>query len=396
MIVYDSQEKPVFQSPMAQKFSLPIDLVKQDKESKRVIEHPVGKVHAFATTGDNNVRLLAVSRKLYVDQQEVGWIVIATPIEDIHHAARLLLISLICGGLLVGMMAGVWSYYLTKRNLRPLSDITAAARRIGSANLYESIAVENRGDEIGQLSIVLNDLLQRLREAFDSQRRFVADGAHELKTPLAIVRSHWEEELNNPDLPRTVKEKLVGDIEAITRLTRVINNLLLLSQTELVESGFDMTSVRLDELLRDLYSDTEVLAGMKMQELTVSDAQPAVVRGDRDRLYQLFFNLIDNAIKFTPEKGRISVSLTVENGEALTRIEDTGAGISDADLPHVFERFYRVGKDRSIETGGSGLGLSISRMIAESHRGSITVASSPGEGSTFTVRIPIASSAGDA
>jgi signal transduction histidine kinase len=389
MIVYDDQEKPVFQSPMAKKFSLPIQLVKQDKKSKRIIEHPIGKVHAFATTDENNVRLLAVSRKLYVDEQEVGWLVIATPVEDIHHAARLLLISLIGGGVLVGMSAGLWSYYLTKRNLRPLSDITAAARRISSANLSESIHVEHKHDEIGQLVTVLNDLLERLRVAFDSQRRFVADGAHELKTPLAVVRSHWEEELNNPDLPREVKEKLVGDIEAITRLTRVINNLLLLSQTEFVESGFDMTSVHLDELLRDLHSDTEVLAGMKMQDLTVSAAQPAVVRGDRDRLYQLFFNIIDNAVKFTPEKGKIAVSLTVENGEALTRVEDTGAGIPDADLPHVFERFYRVGKDRSIESGGSGLGLSICKMIAESHKGSITVASVPGEGSTFTVRLPI-------
>jgi signal transduction histidine kinase len=389
MIVYDAQEKPVFQSPMAKKFSLPIELVKQDKISKRIIDHPIGKVHAFATTGDNNVRLLAVSRKLYVDEKEVGWLVIATPIEDIHHAARLLLISLIGGGVLVGTLAGVWSYFLTKRNLRPLSNITAAARRIGSANLYETIEVEHKNDEIGQLAAVLNDLLKRLREAFDSQRRFVADGAHELKTPLAIVRSHWEEELNNPDLPREVKEKLVGDIEAITRLTRVINNLLLLSQTELVESGFDMTTVHLDELLQDLHSETEVLASMKMQELTVFTAQPAVVRGDRDRLYQLFFNLIDNAVKFTPETGKITVSLTVENGEALTRVEDTGVGIPDADLPHVFERFYRVGKDRSIETGGSGLGLSICKMIAESHKGSVTVASRVGGGSTFTVRLPV-------
>jgi signal transduction histidine kinase len=389
MIVYDAQERPVFQSPMTQKFSLPIELVRQQRKSKRVLSHPVGKARSFTTTGVDNVQLLAVSRKLYVNEQEVGWIVIATPIGDIQRAARRLLKSLIGGALLVGMLAGVWSYYLTKRNLRPVADITQTAYRISSTNLGESIKVFNKNDEISQLAAVLNGLFERLQIAFDSQRRFVADGAHELKTPLAVLRTHWEDELNNPDLPMEVKQKLVGDIEVISRLTRVINNLLLLSQTEFADTGFDMTTVRVDELLQEIVSETEVLAGMKSQELTLDISQPAVVRGDHDRLYQLFFNLIDNAVKYTPESGRITVSLGVEEGEAVVRIQDSGTGIPDADLPHVFERFYRVNKDRSPETGGSGLGLSSCKMIAESHKGSIAVTSHSGEGSTFAVRLPL-------
>jgi signal transduction histidine kinase len=389
MIVYDAQERPVFQSPMTQKFSLPIELVRQERKSKRVLRHPVGKVNAFTTTGDDDIRLLAVSRKLYVNEQAVGWLVIATPIDDIQHAARMLLRSLIGGVLLVGMLAGVWSYYLTKRNLRPVADITQTAHRISSTNLGESIDVFNKNDEIGQLAAVLNDLFGRLQSAFDSQRRFVADGAHELKTPLAVLRTHWEDELNNPDLSMEVKQKLVGDIEVISRLTRVINNLLLLSQTEFAEAGFDMTTVHLDDLLQEIVSETEVLAGMKTQEITLAGSQTAVVRGDRDRLYQLFFNLVDNAVKYTPENGKIAVSLGVEEGEAVVRIEDSGTGIPNADLPRVFDRFYRVNKDRSPETGGSGLGLSICKMIAESHKGSITVASQPGIGSAFSVHLPL-------
>ena len=156
-----------------------------------------------------------------------------------------------------------------------------------------------------------------------------------------------------------------------------------------ITAGFDMTSVQLDELLQEIVSETEVLAGMKSQKLLLAQSQPAAVRGDRDRLYQLFFNLIDNAVEYTPEGGRATVSLAVEDDQAVVRFEDSGIGIPDADLPHVFDRFYRVSKDRSPETGGSGLGLSICRMIAESHKGSIGVTSRLGEGSTFTVHIPL-------
>jgi signal transduction histidine kinase len=389
MVVYDAQERPVFQSPMTKRMSLPIQLVRTARESKSIIDHPVDKAHAFRTSGDDDIPLLAVSRKLYVNERAVGWLVIATPIGDIQQAARRLLTSLIIGAFLVGALAGVWSFHLTKRNLRPVANITRAARRIGSTNLAERITVEDQTDEVGQLAAVLNGLLGRLQEAFESQRRFIADGAHEIKTPLAVLRTHWEDELNNPDLPMDMKEKLVGDIESISRLTRVINTLLLLSQTEFADAGFDMTSVQLDGLLQEIVSETEVLAGMKSQELSLADSQPVVVPGDRDRLYQLFFNLFDNAVKYTPVGGTITVSLAVEDGEAVVRIDDSGVGIPDADLQYVFDRFYRVSKDRSPETGGSGLGLSICKMIAESHKGSITVTSQCGVGSTFAVHLPL-------
>jgi signal transduction histidine kinase len=263
---------------------------------------------------------------------------------------------------------------------------------VSSSNLSERADVDNWDDEIGQLARVLNDMADRIQKAFESQQRFVADGAHELKTPLTMLRTHWEDELNNPELSTEVKEKLVGDLETITRLTRVINNLLLLSQTEFAAAGFDMASVPLDELLSEVVSETEVLAGMKEQELKMAECMaecsPVVVRGDKDRLHQLVFNLLDNAVKYTPEQGKIAVSLTAAGGEVVLRVEDYGIGISGEDLPHVFERFYRVSKDRSPQTGGSGLGLSICKMIAESHGGSIDVTSRPGEGSAFVVTLP--------
>ncbi|MCK4773266.1 MAG: histidine kinase, partial [Candidatus Krumholzibacteria bacterium] len=201
--------------------------------------------------------------------------------------------------------------------------------------------------------------------------------------------THWEDELNNPELPLENREKIAGDIETIARLNRVINNLLLLSQTEFAQDAFEFESVSLDQLLSAVASEMEVLADMKSQELRLTKIEPVVLWADRDRLHQLIFNLLDNAIKYTPEKGNINVSLRVENGEALVIVEDNGIGIPGEDLPYVFDRFYRVSNDRSLETAGSGLGLSICRMIAETHNGSIDLAGRAGEGSTFTVRLPI-------
>jgi signal transduction histidine kinase len=267
--------------------------------------------------------------------------------------------------------------------------MTAKAREISSTNLTERIEIKDKTDEIGQLALVLNDLLNRLEKAFASQQQFMADAAHELKTPIAILRTNWEDELNNPDVPHSFKERLVGDIETITRLSRVINDLLLLSQTELAAGTFDFAAVQLSGLFEDVVSDMDVLARMRQQTIEFGPIEPAVVKGDRDRLYQLLFNLIDNAIKYTPDGGKITVGLGVDRDIAVLTVRDTGPGIPQADLPYIFNRFYRVDEDRSRKTGGSGLGLSICSMIAEAHRGEIRVGSEPGQGTLFEVRLPV-------
>jgi signal transduction histidine kinase len=178
-------------------------------------------------------------------------------------------------------------------------------------------------------------------------------------------------------------------METITRLSRVINDLLLLAQTDSADRFFEYDAVRLDDLARDVVEDTKVLAEMKRQRLTCGTVDPVVVRGDRDRLYQVIFNLIDNAVKYTPEGGDIQVDVNATDGYANLQVRDDGPGIPEADQPHVFDRFYRVAKDRSRKTGGSGLGLAICRMTAEAHGGAITVESKPGEGSCFRVRLPV-------
>jgi signal transduction histidine kinase len=235
---------------------------------------------------------------------------------------------------------------------------------------------------------VLNNLLDRLQRAFTAQQQFLADAAHELKTPLSVLRAHWESELNNENLSLDIKEKLVQDIETISRLSHLISNLLLLSKTEAVRSAFEIKTVQLDEIIGEVLSDAQILAEMKSQHIEVVDLQPVKILGDRIRLYQLFFNIMDNAIRYSDNSGRIWISLKTKDHWNVIEIRDNGPGIPQEDLPFIFDRFYRAQKDRARKTGGSGLGLSICQLIVHSHDGEIEVESEIGKGSIFRVKLP--------
>ncbi len=179
------------------------------------------------------------------------------------------------------------------------------------------------------------------------------------------------------------------DIETIGRLNQMINKFLFLAQTEDVYDKMDLSNIQLDEFLTDIINDAKILAELKEQSIDIVELTPLVIKGDRNQLYQLFFNLIDNAIKYTPEKGKIWISLREMDQNVKIQIRDNGVGIGENELSNIFNRFYRVDKDRSRKTGGSGLGLAICKMIVDSHNGKIIVDSEVSKGSTFTVLIPL-------
>jgi len=391
VIVYNASGKPVFVSPMTQVISLDIPLSHDSVRTTYTVNAKLPeKVPFFYAGSMGKVAFRAVSRPMYFEDQQIGQVIVGVPIERFNQSLEKLLWVLLAGIGLTGALVGGGGYFLTRQMLNPIHKITEKADQISHSNLGERITVHHKEDELGQLSIVLNNLLERLQKAFDSQQQFMADAAHELKTPLAILRAHWEGELNNPGLPHEMKEKLVGDIETISRLNHLINNLLMLTQTEAPDSNLDLAPLELDKLLREVISDADILAKARGQEILIEELSPSVVRGDRGRLYQLFFNLVDNASKYTPEGGKIWVSLRLEDRWALAEIRDNGPGIPAEDLPHIFKRFYRVKKDRARKTGGSGLGLAICQLITESHGGAIGVESTIGAGSTFRVKLPLA------
>lgn len=389
LVLYNAEGKPVFASPMAQRVSLTVPLIKNPAQTGYTTKTKLSEDQPFfRMNGSGKVTFRVLSHHLVYNNRSLGWILVGLPIDRVHESMRQLLWVLLSGIFVGVILISTGGYFLTRKALNPVNKITQKANQISHSHLDERIEVENKDDELGQLTMVLNDLLQRLQKAFESQWLFMADAAHELKTPLSILRANWESEINNPALSLEIKKKFVQDIETISRLSHMINNLLLLSQTEFIESNFEFHTLRLDGVLQEVINDIQMLTEMKSQEFQVIEIPPITIRGDKNRLYQLFFNLLDNAINYTPEEGRISLTLRAERKWNVVEIRDNGPGIPPKDLPHIFERFYRVQKDRARRTGGSGLGLSICKHIAEAHKGTIEVESEVDKGSFFRVKLP--------
>jgi signal transduction histidine kinase len=241
-----------------------------------------------------------------------------------------------------------------------------------------------RTDEIGDLAQAFNQTLERLERLFQAQQRLMADVSHELRTPLTAVRG-------NIDLMQHMGEtdpaSLATIQEEVDRMARLVGDLLLLARADSGGLPLHMKPIELDNLLFEVYRRVRVLS--KTVHVVVTDIDQVRVRGDADRLKQLFINLVHNAIKFTPDGGEVRLSLSKTEFWARIVITDTGIGIPDEDLPHIFERFYRVDKARSRSQGGSGLGLSIAKWIVEAHGGEIYVTSEVGQGTTFAIALPV-------
>ncbi len=386
--VYGADGKPLYRQSLSSRETFKVPLSNSGNSELHLLQEERVNLPTLEGNAREVINFRAMSRKVYNGQQFAGWINTALPIHDIENAMSDLFQTLLWGSLLVVLATGAGGYFLTRKALLPVREITQTARNISRTNLDQRVNIHNSRDELGELSVVLNELLERLQKSFNTQQSFLSDAAHELKTPLAVLRSHWEGELNNPDLPHNTKEKLVKDIETLSRLSYLINHLLLLSQTEEIQSNFKFDALRIDELIEEVVADAQILATEKEQVLEIVANNPFCIQGDRIRLYQLIFNLIDNAVKYTPSKGRIAISQKRTAEHLLIEVTDNGPGISQEHLPHLFNRFYRVDKDRSRKTGGSGLGLAICKLIAEAHGGIITINSEPGVGSSFCVKLP--------
>ncbi|WP_165064960.1 heavy metal sensor histidine kinase [Paludisphaera rhizosphaerae] len=314
---------------------------------------------------------------------------IATPLRSYERdliALRGVLWTILPAGLVLSTLGGYW---LAGRALAPVGRMTAAAQRISAANLGERIEVAHEGDELGRLATTLNDMLDRIDQAFVAARRFTADAAHELKTPLASLRAEAEVALILPRSPEDYREALRSVVEEAERLSRLAERLLLLSGDD---AGVELPrrSFRLDEIVREAVDKASQTAADLGVSLRMEELPEAIVAGDSDLLRQVFDNLIENALKYTPAGGAVTIRGHNDDSRAVFEVSDTGVGIPADSLPRVFDRFYRVDASRSRRTGGTGLGLSIVRAVVERHGGSVETESTPGEGSTFQVVLPVA------
>ncbi|NQT74387.1 MAG: HAMP domain-containing protein [Chloroflexi bacterium] len=319
-----------------------------------------------------------------------GALVVGRSTEDIDDALHGLRQILIISNLVTLAVAGAGGIFLARRALKPVDDIAQTTLEIEkSGDLSQRIPV-NTKDELGRLATALNQMIERLEKAFKRQQQFTGDASHELRTPLAIIEAESTLALEKDRSAEEYRQSLETVTQEAENMSNIIDQLLALARADAGKEQLTFEEIQLDELLRDVASDADVLCREKGLKFEFGSIEDVTVRGDNSGLRQLFLNLLNNSIRYTPSGGSITISLAKEGNQAIASLTDTGIGIPEDEIPNVFERFYRVDKARSRADGGSGLGLAICKHIAEVHGGSVEVESRQGEGSTFSVRLPIA------
>jgi heavy metal sensor kinase len=290
---------------------------------------------------------------------------------------------------IVLLAAGAGGWWISRRALQPVDQVTAAARSIGEQSLGKRLPVPNTKDELQRLTETLNQMLDRIEGAFRRVTQFTADASHELRTPVALIRTTSELALRKHRSESDYRQALEEVQAESVRTTDLIENLLTLARADAGKATLHRTAVDLGSLVVEVSAQAEKLAHQKGIALVCQAPEGmGVISGDRGTLRRLFLILLDNAVKYTPAGGRILVCVQHQPERVIVEVQDSGVGISEQDLGHIFERFYRSDKSRSRDSGGAGLGLSLAKWIVDAHGGAIHVASEPERGSTFSVSLP--------
>ncbi len=365
-------------------------------ESARGLE-PTSRI-AYVDMGSGSSTLVQgrflTSNPGALERVVVGAIIDRSFVEELEQTAkRDLMIAILTTAPLILIGSVIWASLLAGRTVRPIDRIIDELEAITDGrSLHRRLKGEEAGDELARLTTTLNAMLGRLEIYFGALRRFTADASHELKTPLAVLRADVERAMSGSSSSTEQMVYLEEALAETTRMAGLVDQLLTLARAD--EGRFDLhrEPIAIEPLVRDVFETALILAETGELTVKLSAAEPAIVPGDRTRLRQLFLNLITNAIKYTPRGGEVELSLRVRDGIAVFSVRDTGIGIAAADLPHIFERFWRADRVRSrgAERGGFGLGLAISQWIAQAHGGTLTATSRLTRGSIFTVTLPVA------
>lgn len=345
-------------------------------------QHGVG----FATVNSLRVAIVPLST-----DKDPGFAAVAEPLSVIEEGLRRLRRDFYAGVPLILLLTSAGGYFLARKSLSPIALMNRQTRRITVERLSSRLDVTNPRDELGELATTINDLLTRLEVSFKEQQRFIADASHELRTPLAVLRGETEVALSQTREVREYQESLALIKDEAERLSRIVEDLFVLAGQPIdTPAALMKEPVSLNEVVDDCWRAAQVLAAPKGLRLNLDEGSNSLaLRGDEELLKRMLLNLLDNAVKYTPEGGEITLKLTSQNGSALVTVSDTGIGIPKDDQSKIFDRFYRVDKARSRALGGAGLGLSIVRWIVEAHAGKIYVETRSGGGSTFTIELPL-------
>jgi heavy metal sensor kinase len=308
-------------------------------------------------------------------------------VEKILQRIRNLLLWLIP---LVLILAGLGGWYLARRAIKPVANITNAARDISLFHLDKRLAVLEQDDELGQLVQTFNDMIERIQVGVQKIQQFTADASHELRTPLTVLRGEMEVALRKDREVAEYRQVLQSGLQELEWMEKIVNDLLLLSRVDAGELKLKKKPVMMNQFLRQWVNQQKTFAESNGLAINLSIPQSPIRSSiDPDRIKQVLSNIFDNAIKFTPEGGNLSILLSCQSSEILIQCQDTGIGIPQKDLPHIFDRFYRIDKARGRRQHGSGLGLSISKSLVEAHGGRIEIESSINKGTAVNIWLPI-------
>lgn len=285
-------------------------------------------------------------------------------------------------------LAGGW--FLAGRALRPVDKITLAAQRIAAGDLSQRLSMPAAHDEIGRLAATFNNMIGRLDTSFRQIRQFTSDASHELRTPLTVMKGETDLVLRRPRSLDDYKSVLESNLEEIDRMTRIVDELLFLSRADMGEVRVESLPVAMESLVEDIHRQAKLLAQDRNIEVLLGTVMPVVVQGDDLRLRELLLNLVENAMKYSHPGGKVEISLLNDGREARLSVTDQGIGIAPADHKKIFQRFFRTDVARGHTKKGTGLGLAICAWIAELHKGRVEVKSDLGQGSAFTVVLPLA------
>jgi two-component system OmpR family sensor kinase len=376
--------RAVLRAPAGPAFDAIASLVPPLMEASPVTPDP-GSAFGLLTTPQQRWRVYVLP---FHHAPNAGYIEALTPLGRLDASIQAFRVTLPIVGLASLCVALLGSWAIAGNALRPIAQMIQTAQTITlSQDLSRRIAPSAHRDELGQLAAMFNEMLASIETAYHTQQRFVADASHELRAPLTAIQGNVELLRRQRSMSDTDREEALAELERESaRLSRLVADLLMLARAD-TGTFLKRCPLDLDAIILDTFREARHLA--HGQVLQLDPFEPARVEGDEDRLKQLLLILLDNALKYTPPDGQVTLGLSRRGTDVEVRVRDTGIGIAPEDLPHVFERFYRADPARNRDLGGTGLGLPIARWIVEQHEGEVRLESQPGQGTTAIVRLPL-------
>lgn len=324
----------------------------------------------------------------FIENKQVSFVQVGSSLTDFDETMRKLLIAMIIGIPTCLSVIVIVGYFMARKSLKPVDQIRKAAVKISSSNLDERIDIKGRRDELSRLAETFNAMISRLKDSFQRINQFSIDVSHELKTPLTILKGETEVALRKERNNEDYRHLLRSNLEEIDRMAQIIDDLLLLSKADRKDVKLNIENISLRDLIADVCMKMKIFADKKKISLVIDELADVRLSGDELKLRRMLWNIIENGIKYTPKDGTVTVSSYTNNGCVCIDVRDNGIGISADDIGYIFDRFYRADRSRKRESG-SGLGLSISKWIAEAHKGVIEVTSQPAQGSLFLIKLPV-------